>query len=49
MAHVLVVDDEDQLRKLIRLLLQQKGHMVMEASNGKKAIQHLQEAGIQMK
>ena len=46
MAHVLVVDDEDQMRKLIRLLLQQKGHTVVEASNGKKAIQHLQEAEI---
>ena len=48
MAHVLVVDDEDQIRKLIRLVLQQEGHTVVEASNGKRAIQHIQEAAIDL-
>ena len=48
MAHVLVVDDEDQMRKLIRLVLQQEGHTVVEASNGKRAIQHIQEAEIDL-
>jgi CheY-like chemotaxis protein len=48
MAQVLVVDDEDQMRKLIRLVLQQEGHTVVEASNGKRAIQHIQEAEIDL-
>src|SRR3990172_9301630 len=48
MAHVLVVDDEDQMRKLIRLALQQEGHTVVEAPNGKRAIQHIQEAEINL-
>ena len=48
MAQVLVVDDEDQMRKLIRLVMEQEGHTVVEASNGKKAIQHLQEAEIDL-
>jgi CheY-like chemotaxis protein len=48
MAHVLVVDDEDQMRKLIRLVLQKEGHTVVEASNGKKAVQHIQENEIDL-
>jgi CheY-like chemotaxis protein len=48
MAHVLVVDDEDQMRKLIRLVLQQESHTVMEASNGKNAIKAFQGAGIDL-
>jgi two-component system, chemotaxis family, chemotaxis protein CheY len=48
MAHVLVVDDEGQMRKLIRLVMEQEGHTVVEAPNGKKAIQHLQEAEIDL-
>ena len=48
MAQVLVVDDDDQIRKLICLVLQQEGHTVVEASNGKKAIQHIQETVIDL-
>jgi CheY-like chemotaxis protein len=48
MAQILVVDDEAQIRKLIRLVLQQENHMVAEASNGKKAIQHIQDAEINL-
>ena len=48
MAQVLVVDDDDQVRKLISLVLQQEGHTVVEASNGKMAIQHIQEAEINL-
>ena len=48
MAQVLVVDDDDQVRKLICQVLQQEGHTVAEAYNGKKAIQHIQEAVIDL-
>jgi CheY-like chemotaxis protein len=37
MTQVLVVDDEEKIRKLIRLVLQQEGHTVVEASSRKKA------------
>lgn len=38
MPSVLVVDDEDQLRQLIREILEQAGYQVMEARDGKEAI-----------
>jgi DNA-binding response OmpR family regulator len=34
MATVLVVEDDEVLRKLVTMLLQQKGHDVLSASNG---------------
>jgi DNA-binding response OmpR family regulator len=38
---VLVVDDEDQMRALLRLMLESAGHEVSDAANGKIAL-HLQ-------
>ena len=35
---ILVVDDEADIRKILRLLLQNKGYSVFEASNGKQAV-----------
>lgn len=37
LATVLVVDDEDSVRLLIRRALQQKGYAVLEAENGEAA------------
>ena len=39
MPSVLVVDDEDQLRQLIREILEQAGYQVAEARDGKEAVQ----------
>jgi CheY-like chemotaxis protein len=39
MSSILVVDDEEQLRKLIREILEQSGYHVTEARDGKEAIQ----------
>jgi two-component system, chemotaxis family, chemotaxis protein CheY len=39
MPSVLVVDDEDQLRQLIREVLEQAGYQVTEARDGKEAVQ----------
>lgn len=36
---ILVVDDEADIRKILRLLLQNKGYSVFEASNGKQAVE----------
>jgi CheY-like chemotaxis protein len=38
MPSVLVVDDEDQLRRLIREILEQAGYQVTEARDGKEAV-----------
>lgn len=39
MPSVLVVDDEDQIRQLIRETLEQAGYDVQEASDGKKGLE----------
>ena len=41
MPSVLVVDDEDQIRQLIRETLEQAGYEVEEASNGNAALERL--------
>jgi len=38
MAKILLVDDYDPFRKLARLILQQAGHSVVEACDGKQAL-----------
>lgn len=38
MAKILVVDDEADIRKIVRLLLQKKGYSVVEANNGISAV-----------
>jgi len=44
MPSVLVVDDEDQVRQLIRETLEQAGYQVMEARDGKEALQRYRQA-----
>ena len=39
MPSILVVDDEDQIRQLIRETLEQAGYHVTEARDGKEALQ----------
>ena len=39
MARVLVVDDDDQIRQVLRRTLTLAGHEVLEATNGIEAIQ----------
>ncbi|HPY74646.1 MAG: protein kinase [Planctomycetes bacterium] len=39
MYTILIVDDEERLRKMVRRLLESQGHKVMEAATGEEAIQ----------
>jgi DNA-binding response OmpR family regulator len=38
-ANILLVDDEEQLRSMLRLVLEEAGHAVQEASDGQKAVE----------
>jgi DNA-binding response OmpR family regulator len=40
-ATILVVDDADHIRKLVRKLLEGAGHEVVEAANGRECLQRL--------
>ena len=44
MARILVIDDQPEIRRLIRQLLESAGHTVVEASNGAEGLR-LQQAG----
>ena len=45
---ILVVDDEADIRKVVRLLLQKKGYEVAEASNGEHALSCVKAGGIDL-
>ena len=42
MPSILIVDDEDQIRRLVRETLEQAGYHVTEARDGKEALQQYQ-------
>ncbi len=48
MAVVLVVDDEPDLRFLMRKLLERNGHHVLEASNGAHALDALEGQSVEV-
>jgi len=39
MARILVVDDEDTIRRMLRVALEMEGHEVVDASEGQEALQ----------
>ncbi|MCB9228156.1 MAG: response regulator [Deltaproteobacteria bacterium] len=41
MSTVLVVEDEEQIQRLIRIILEKKGHKVLTASTGESALEQL--------
>ena len=45
---ILVVDDNDQMREMLRLLLEQAGHEVLEAVHGKLALNLLKEQPVDL-
>ena len=40
-AHLLVVDDDPEMRTLIGRMLHREGHVVVEAANGREALKHI--------
>ena len=47
-AKILIVDDEADIRKIVRLLLEKKGYSVCEASNGLAAIEEVKNGDIDL-
>lgn len=43
MATILLVDDDDALRTLLRRVLVRDGHVIVEAANGKEALERVRE------
>ena len=43
MARILIIDDEDELRSMLRQMLEQAGHAVTEAVNGAEGIRFYQQ------
>ena len=48
MAKILVVDDEADIRKIVRLILQKKGYDVVEAGNGIAAVEQVANGDIDL-
>lgn len=44
MAHIVVVEDEIHIQRLIRMVLEKHGHTVEAFGNGEDALKHLAEA-----
>jgi CheY-like chemotaxis protein len=42
MAHILVIDDDPVLRRIITLALEAAGHSVLRCENGRKAVAYLE-------
>lgn len=45
MANILVVDDDDNMRRLIRTILERRGHQVSEARDGLEGLARVDETG----
>ena len=48
MARILIVDDEPDLRGMVRLILELEGHQVHEAHHGRAALERLAEVEVDL-
>jgi CheY-like chemotaxis protein len=48
MASILVIDDDETFRRMLRRTLQRLGHEVIEAAEGREALRVLQDAAIEL-
>jgi DNA-binding NtrC family response regulator len=47
-VNILVVDDDPAIRSFLRHVLRSSGHRVLEASNGRQAVQHLRQRKVDL-
>jgi two-component system cell cycle response regulator DivK len=45
---ILVVEDSDDIRLLMKMILEMKGHRVIEAANGAQALEHAAQESLQL-
>ena len=45
---ILIADDESEIRKIVRLLLEKRGYSVCEAANGEDAVERVRMGGIDL-
>jgi CheY-like chemotaxis protein len=48
MARILIIDDEDPVRNMLRQVLERAGHEVAEAPDGNVGMQHVREQPIEL-
>lgn len=48
MSRILVIDDDDQMRSMLKQTLERAGHEVIDASNGEEGIRLLHESSAEM-
>ena len=48
MARILVIDDEDGVRRMLRMALELHGHEVLEAADGMQALRLVQQAPVEL-
>jgi CheY-like chemotaxis protein len=48
MACILVVDDNEEIRRFIRRVVESEGHAVMEAANGRAAMERVGEQAVEL-
>ncbi|MDH5396297.1 MAG: response regulator, partial [Gammaproteobacteria bacterium] len=48
MANVMVVDDEESVRKLFKDILSDSGHVIIEAANGEEAVEVIKEMSVDL-
>ena len=44
MARILLIEDDDQFRRMLRTVLEREGHVVEEAHNGRQGVAHCRTA-----
>jgi CheY-like chemotaxis protein len=48
MARILVIEDEETVRRSVRKLLEREGHAVLEAGNGSRGLELLQDSDVDL-
>lgn len=48
MANILIIDDESDLREIMRTFLEDEGHLVLEAENGLTGAERLNEQNVDL-
>lgn len=48
MAKILVIDDDDSMRSVLRMGLETAGHLVLEAANGTEGVRQIEAGGVEV-